>query len=103
MFPDDFDPVTAGLRFTPSAVGDFDADDLLDESDVDLLTARLTFAFPGFGWPLPDAMFDLSRDGNIDDEDHRIWIQDLNRTWFGDANLDGEFNRRRFCAGFRIG
>ena len=25
-------------------------------------------------------------------EDLRIWVKDLKHTWFGDANLDGEFN-----------
>jgi hypothetical protein len=28
----------------------------------------------------------------ITDEDRRVWVQDLKRTYFGDANLDGEFN-----------
>ena len=28
----------------------------------------------------------------VDLEDHRIWVKDLRRTWYGDANLDGEFN-----------
>ena len=28
----------------------------------------------------------------IDQKDLRIWVKDLKRTWFGDANLDGEFN-----------
>ena len=43
-------------------------------------------------WWLPDAAFDLNGDGVIDLEDHRILVKDLAYTWYGDANLDGEFN-----------
>ena len=39
----------------------------------------------------------------VNDDDRRVWIKDLKRTWFGDANLDGEFNSsdmvRVFAAG----
>ena len=37
-------------------------------------------------------MFDLNSDETIDTEDHRIWVGVLKHTWFGDADLDGQFN-----------
>jgi hypothetical protein len=29
---------------------------------------------------------------SADLEDHRVWVDELKHTWFGGANLDGEFN-----------
>ena len=37
QFPSDFNPVAAGLTFIESPAGDFDGNDLLDVSDVDML------------------------------------------------------------------
>ena len=56
-----------------------------------MLTAKIRGVFTGPDW-LPDAMFDLNNDANINRDDHRVWVKDLKHTWFGDANLDGEFN-----------
>jgi hypothetical protein len=38
------------------------------------------------------AMFDLDTSSAIDAEDRRVWVHELKKTWFGDANLDGVFN-----------
>ena len=46
---------------------------------------------------LPAAMFDLNSDSYIDLEDHRIWVKDIKHTWYGDADLDGEFNSSDLC------
>ena len=35
--------------------------------------------------------------------DHRVWVKDLKRTWFGDADLDGEFNSNDFVQVFKAG
>jgi hypothetical protein len=37
-------------------------------------------------------MFDLNSDGLVDQQDLSVWLTDIGHTWFGDANLDGEFN-----------
>ena len=102
VFPFDFDPDDAGLTFEPSPAGDFDANDLLDVVDVDLLVGRVhtPSRYPGEpGWWLPDSAFDLDMDLTVDQQDLRIWVRDLKHTWFGDANLDGEFD----TGGPRIG
>jgi hypothetical protein len=33
-----------------------------------------------------------ARDQRVDDADRTIWVTELTRTYFGDANLDGQFN-----------
>ena len=43
-------------------------------------------------WWLPYSAFDLNGDGSVNHADHRVWVKDLAHTWYGDANLDGEFN-----------
>ena len=93
VFPNSFDPRPAGLTLETSATGDFDASDALDVTDVDWLSAmiRLGPRAP-IPWWIPDEVFDLSSDSVIDQEDRRLWVKDLASTWFGDANLDGEFN-----------
>ncbi|MFC1758029.1 sugar-binding protein [Planctomycetota bacterium] len=64
--------------------GDFDSDGILDMADINLLTEQVANVEP-------DLSFDLNDDGNVDGQDRRIWIVDLKQTYFGDANLDGEF------------
>ena len=104
VFPDDFDPVVAGLTLVTSPSGDFDANDTLDGNDVDSLSAevRRDGSVPVLG-RLPDEMFDLNADGTTDQEDHRIWVKDLANTYFGDANLDGEFSTGDFVQAFQAG
>ena len=41
---------------------------------------------------LTEEMFNLNSDSVIDQADLRIWVKDSKHSWFGDANLDGEFN-----------
>ncbi len=94
-FPEDFDPEERGRTFVQSQPGDFYPDDSLDSADINRLTSRIV-SQPGrdnllHTW-LPREMFDLNGDSRIDQEDHRIWVQNLKGTWFGDANLDGEFS-----------
>jgi uncharacterized protein YjbI with pentapeptide repeats len=88
-FPEGFDPISAGLTYEPSFVGDFDPNDALDAMDIDLLTARLVGTGLGGGF---DALFDINSDSVVDLADHRSWIKDFKKIWLGDANMDGEFN-----------
>lgn len=94
VFPTGFDPVTFGLTLIPSTVGDLDANDALGLADIEYLQHRIR----GSGLPesplewLPQAMFDLNNDRSVSQADINVWVKDLKRTYFGDANVDGEFN-----------
>ena len=101
VFPGGFDPAAAGLTLMPSPAGDFNADDVLDATDIDTLTREvLRRERPWMSW---DAMLDLNSDKGIDQEDHRLWIKELKHTWFGDANLNGEFNSSDMVQVFAAG
>ena len=51
----------------------------------------------GWHWRLLDAPQD------VDGEDRRIWVEEQANTYFGDANLDGEFNTADFVSVFQNG
>jgi hypothetical protein len=107
-FPAGFDPVAKGLTRMPSPVGDFDANDKLDVADIDMLQSRIRWyrfdrTFPQTQSWLPDAMFDLDSIHNVTQDDLAVWVKDVKRTWFGDANLDGEFNSTDLVAVFQSG
>ncbi len=65
--------------------GDFDSSGVLDVPDVNLLSAEIRA-------DAPQLSFDLNDDQAVNGTDLTIWVHDLKGTWFGDANLDGEFN-----------
>ena len=69
--------------------GDFDNDGQLSARDIDLLSERVRSG-------RYDGEFDLNDDGRLSGSDRVIWVEDLARTYFGDANLDGEFNSGDF-------
>jgi hypothetical protein len=64
---------------------DLNGDSVCDVNDINLLTMKVIEQSQ-------DLAFDLSGDGKVDQEDRRVWVEELFPTWFGDANLDGEFN-----------
>ena len=69
----------------PRPIGDFNDDNVLNALDVDQLTTQTLSG--GY-----NPRFDLSADGAIDDEDRKAWVELARATYFGDSNLDGEFN-----------
>jgi hypothetical protein len=76
------------LSFTATIhnlLGDFNANGLLDSDDIDLLYRALRDQSN-------DAVFDVNADGSISGEDANIWVAQLANTYFGDADLNGEFN-----------
>ncbi len=95
---------TAGQVFTyPLAgnstvllAGDFNLNGQLDAEDIDLLTIQVIAG-------TNDPAFDLDGDRLVDQTDHRVWIKDLRHTWYGDANLDDEFNSSDFVQAFQAG
>jgi hypothetical protein len=76
-------------------VGDFNGNGVLDAGDIDL--------FCWGPWPPGEPDHDLNDDGLVDKEDHRIWVKELKHTWYGDANLDLEFNSSDMVQVFAAG
>jgi hypothetical protein len=101
-FPNEIDPLAAGLTLAHSPAGDFDASDTLDAADVDMLARKIEGQRPQPWW-LGNAPFDLNGDRIIDREDHHSWVKDLKHTWFGDADLNGEFNSNDMVEVFAAG
>jgi hypothetical protein len=79
-----------------SLVGDFEYGGTLDASDIDMLSLQLRSA-------PTDRNYDLNNDGTLSQEDRARWIHGLAKTYFGDANLDGEFNSSDLTAVFEAG
>jgi hypothetical protein len=65
--------------------GDFDDDFVLTATDIDRLAGELRSGGA-------DLRFDSNYDGAVDSLDLTAWVEHLAHTWYGDANLDGEFN-----------
>ncbi|MEZ6116435.1 MAG: LamG-like jellyroll fold domain-containing protein [Pirellulaceae bacterium] len=81
---------------TGGLAGDFNQNQQLDVADVDLL---ITEMIAGDN----PAAFDLDNNNQVDDADLTVWVKDLANTYFGDANLDGEFNSSDLVAVFQDG
>ena len=47
--------------------------------------------------------FDLNKDKKVDRLDHEMWVHELKNTWFGDADLNDEFNSNDFVQVFQEG
>jgi hypothetical protein len=69
----------------PGETGDFNGDGTLDATDMDLLTAEVVAGSNS-------AAFDLNGDALVNQADRTIWVEESMNTYFGDSNLDGEFN-----------
>ena len=50
-----------------------------------------------------DLEYDLNDDSAVNQEDRTIWVKQLRQTWFGDANLDGEFDTQDFVEVLTVG
>ncbi len=84
------------LSSSASYRGDLNGDTKLDAADIDALAAAIRDGNR-------DPRFDLNRDGTVDWKDQEYWVHDIKKTYFGDANLDGEFNSRDFVLVFSAG
>ena len=87
--------VMAGNFGCPLA-GDFDCNGELNVDDVNALIEQIIAG-------THDSAFDLSADQLVDGDDLTVWVKDLKGTWFGDVNLDGEFNSGDLVAAFTEG
>lgn len=72
-----------------SPSGDLNQDGQLDAIDINLLTAAVKEQSQNLD-------FDVNVDGLVNESDRDYWVNDLKKTYYGDANLDGEFNSRDF-------
>jgi hypothetical protein len=80
----------------PEGLGDFNQNGVLDAGDMDMLSRAVRDEMHvGF--------FDLNSDGSVNDGDRELWVVRLRNTYFGDANLDGEFNTRDLVQVFEAG
>ena len=70
---------------TESNPGDFDGDQVLSANDINVLTTAIASGSD-------DLRFDVNDDMSVDNVDLNLWVKDIRQTWFGDADLDGEFN-----------
>jgi len=76
--------------------GDYNLNGALDIEDIDKLTTAIAVA-------ANDGMYDLTRDQAVDGRDLDDWVKAIKKTWYGDANLDGEFNSGDFTQVFLAG
>jgi hypothetical protein len=84
------------LRVFMPASGDFNGNGALDADDIDLLTTEVNAGDN-------DPAFDLDGDGLVTQMDRDVWVNDLRGTYYGDSDLDGEFNSSDFVFVFQAG
>ncbi|MCA9211512.1 MAG: hypothetical protein KDB27_00470 [Planctomycetales bacterium] len=77
-----------------SPVGDFNEDGIVDVIDLELLTSHLRSSGS-------DLSFDIDRNEIVDAADREYWVHEVSGTFFGDSNLDGEFNSEDLVAVFQ--
>ena len=86
-FPEEFDPIAAGMIYIESKEGDFDANDVLDLADLQLLENEVLFFNPSR--PIAQ-MFDQDEDRDVDTYDLISWVVNAKQTYVGDADLNGK-------------
>lgn len=90
VFRNQYDPIGS------TSIGDFNNDFRLTATDVDTLIS----AIRGGSSLLK---FDLNGDSLVSFEDLETWVLDIRGTFFGDANLDGQFNSADLVTVFQSG
>ncbi|MFC1757411.1 hypothetical protein ACFL2H_01410 [Planctomycetota bacterium] len=74
-------------------LGDFNGNGTIDAGDIDRLSRQVRSE-------VYESDFDLVEDGQLDTFDHEFWVDSIANTYYGDANLDGEFNSSDFTMVF---
>ena len=76
--------------------GDFYSDGQLDAMDIDELSMVIRLG-------THSKRYDLTDDDLVNEDDRAMWVHELKHTYFGDANLDGEFNSSDMTQVFAAG
>ncbi|MCP4191272.1 MAG: hypothetical protein P8N76_05530 [Pirellulaceae bacterium] len=72
-------------------LGDYDSSGVIDAPDLDV---HAQYVADG------NLLGDLNEDGTTDINDRLLWISDIQKSWLGDSNFDGEFNSSDFVVVF---
>jgi len=75
---------------------DFNGNGSCDSADMDELSAAVRSGST-------NTKYDLDQNGVVNNADRDVWVRNLKKTWYGDANLDGLFNSTDFVGVFQIG
>ena len=75
---------------------DFSGNGALDVKDVRLLVEEIKAG-------THDPSFDITQDALVNSGDMTVWVHDHANTWFGDANLDLQFNSADMVQVFAAG
>ncbi len=76
--------------------GDVNGSGITDASDIDRYTLVIELG-------IQDPIYDLNGDKMVDLADRRFLVHDVLKVWFGDANLDRQFNSADFVQVFQAG
>ena len=91
--------ITNGLiKIVEEVPGDFNGNGMLDSEDIEMLAAAIRQMSV-------DEKFDIDEDGQVSLGDHTQWVRAPNfaGTYFGDSNVDGEFNSADLVLAFTPG
>ena len=82
----------------PRLLGDINEDGRLGASDIDALALAVRLGLDG-------SKYDVNNDGHVNSDDQVYWVgsSEIANTYFGDANLDGEFNSGDLVTVFQAG
>ena len=86
-----FDYATGKIGLTP---GDYNGNGVLDAEDLDVHAEYVRTS---------NLAGDVDGDGDVETSDRYAWIEQLQGSWVGDSNFDGEFNSSDFVAVFGDG
>ena len=85
-----------GLLDSTGILGDLNQDGALDVGDIDMLTAAVLRNETS-------SEFDLNADNQVNQEDRQEWVKVLRVTYFGDSDLDGDFDSSDLIVVFAAG
>ncbi len=76
--------------------GDVNRDGMTDDLDIDMIMANVRSGGN-------DPRYNFTSDIVVDDDDIAAWVRNVAKTYFGDSNLDGEFNSADLIGPFQAG
>ncbi len=92
----DVSPLRAQVAAPPLGDGDVNMDGMLTDADIDELSAAVRNLST-------DLKFDMNLDSAVNDVDRTVWVNQIKRTYLGDANLDGVFGSDDLVDVFQAG